>query len=30
MPAWMSTVGNISPVKWAILAIEGACGVTSR
>lgn len=24
MPAWMATLGNISPVKWAILAIEGA------
>ncbi|MDH4063871.1 MAG: ABC transporter permease, partial [Acidobacteriota bacterium] len=24
MPAWMSSVGNLSPVKWAILAIEGA------
>ena len=24
MPAWMSTAGNISPVKWAIRAIEGA------
>jgi ABC-2 type transport system permease protein len=23
LPAWMSTVGNISPVKWAIRAIEG-------
>jgi ABC-2 type transport system permease protein len=24
MPAWMSMAGNISPVKWAIRAIEGA------
>ena len=24
MPAWMSTAGNVSPVKWAIRAIEGA------
>jgi ABC-2 type transport system permease protein len=24
MPSWMLTLGNISPVKWAILAIEGA------
>ena len=24
MPAWMQTVGNLSPVKWTILAIEGA------
>lgn len=24
MPSWMLTVGHISPVKWAILAIEGA------
>ena len=24
MPAWMSTLGNISPIKWAIRAIEGA------
>jgi ABC-2 type transport system permease protein len=24
MPPWMQTVGNISPVKWAILGIEGA------
>ena len=24
MPPWMQTVGNISPVKWTILAIEGA------
>lgn len=24
MPAWMLTAGNISPVKWAILAMEGA------
>ena len=24
MPAWMQTVGNASPVKWAILGIEGA------
>ena len=23
MPAWMQTAGNVSPVKWAILAIEG-------
>ncbi|HPB30096.1 MAG TPA: ABC transporter permease, partial [Candidatus Sumerlaeota bacterium] len=24
MPQWLSTVSNISPVKWSILAIEGA------
>jgi ABC-2 type transport system permease protein len=24
MPPWMSTVGNISPVKWTILGLEGA------
>ena len=24
MPPWMQTVGNVSPVKWTILAIEGA------
>ena len=24
MPPWMLTVGNISPVKWAILGLEGA------
>ena len=24
MPPWMLTAGNISPIKWAILAIEGA------
>jgi ABC-2 type transport system permease protein len=24
MPAWMSTVGTLSPVKWGILALEGA------
>jgi ABC-2 type transport system permease protein len=24
MPPWMLTLGHISPVKWAILAIEGA------
>ena len=24
MPAWMQTVGNVSPVKWAILGFEGA------
>ncbi|MBI4718807.1 MAG: ABC transporter permease [Planctomycetes bacterium] len=24
LPAWMATVGHVSPVKWAILAIEGA------
>ena len=23
MPAWMQTAGNLSPVKWTILAIEG-------
>ncbi|HSR67517.1 MAG TPA: ABC transporter permease [Acidobacteriota bacterium] len=23
MPAWMQTVSNVSPVKWAILAMEG-------
>jgi ABC-2 type transport system permease protein len=24
MPAWMSTAGHVSPVKWTIRAIEGA------
>ncbi|MCW8131106.1 MAG: ABC transporter permease [Planctomycetota bacterium] len=24
MPAWMQAVSNVSPVKWAILAFEGA------
>jgi ABC-2 type transport system permease protein len=24
MPAWMQTASNISPVKWGILALEGA------
>jgi ABC-2 type transport system permease protein len=24
MPPWMSAVGSVSPVKWAIRAIEGA------
>ncbi len=24
MPPWMQTVSNISPVKWAVLALEGA------
>jgi ABC-2 type transport system permease protein len=24
MPRWMQTVSNISPVKWGILALEGA------
>ena len=24
MPPWMRTVGNLSPVKWAILGMEGA------
>ena len=24
LPGWMLTVGNASPVKWAILALEGA------
>ena len=24
MPTWMQTAGNLSPVKWAILGIEGA------
>jgi ABC-2 type transport system permease protein len=24
MPGWMQTVGNVSPVKWAIRGIEGA------
>lgn len=24
MPAWMQTAGNFSPVKWGILALEGA------
>jgi ABC-2 type transport system permease protein len=23
MPGWMATAANLSPVKWAILAIEG-------
>jgi ABC-2 type transport system permease protein len=23
MPAWMATVGYVSPVRWAILAYEG-------
>jgi ABC-2 type transport system permease protein len=24
MPAWMATLSNVSPVKWAVLAVEGA------
>ena len=24
MPSWMQTVGSVSPVKWGILALEGA------
>jgi ABC-2 type transport system permease protein len=24
MPAWMQTVGSVSPMKWSILALEGA------
>lgn len=24
MPEWMQTVGHVSPVKWALLALEGA------
>lgn len=24
MPAWMIAVGNLSPIKWTILALEGA------
>jgi ABC-2 type transport system permease protein len=24
MPAWMQAAGSVSPVKWAILALEGA------
>jgi ABC-2 type transport system permease protein len=24
LPSWMATIGNISPMKWAILAFEGA------
>ena len=24
MPSWMQTAGNVSPVKWAILGLEGA------
>jgi len=24
IPAWMQTVSNLSPVKWGILALEGA------
>ena len=24
MPAWMQTLSNVSPVKWSVLAIEGA------
>jgi ABC-2 type transport system permease protein len=24
MPAWMQTASNISPVKWSVLALEGA------
>ncbi len=24
MPSWMQTLSNVSPVKWSILAIEGA------
>ena len=24
MPSWMLTIGNVSPIKWTILAMEGA------
>src|SRR5262249_30215563 len=24
MPSWMATLSNFSPVKWAVLAVEGA------
>ena len=24
MPSWMQMIGNLSPVKWAILGLEGA------
>ncbi len=24
MPPWMTTAANVSPVKWAVLAFEGA------
>jgi ABC-2 type transport system permease protein len=24
MPSWMQSVGSVSPVKWGILALEGA------
>lgn len=24
MPSWMRTIGNFSPVKWSVLAMEGA------
>jgi ABC-2 type transport system permease protein len=24
MPSWMVRAGNISPAKWAVLALEGA------
>jgi ABC-2 type transport system permease protein len=24
MPSWMQTIGNVSPVKWALLGFEGA------
>jgi ABC-2 type transport system permease protein len=24
MPGWMQAVSNLSPVKWGVLAIEGA------
>lgn len=24
MPGWMRVIGNLSPVKWTILAMEGA------
>jgi ABC-type multidrug transport system permease subunit len=31
MPAWMLAVANLSPIKWALLGIEGArSGVDSR
>jgi ABC-2 type transport system permease protein len=32
MPAWMATASNVSPVKWAVLALEGALwrGFTPR
>ena len=24
MPSWMAQAGNVSPVKWAVIALEGA------